>query len=472
MILILCSYLILAWSFATQTPPWQAPDEPAHYNYIRFIATTGYLPALQPGDYDQSYLTEIVARNFPPELSIDPLRYEFHQPPLYYLLMTPVFLLFRGNLLSLRLFSAALGAIQILLAFAAVRRIFPEQPVWGIGVAAIFAFLPQHVAMNSSVNNDVLAEIMILGIWVWIASELHGHPPRQRWIGGLLLGAGFLTKTTVYPMAVVALVATLAQSTLEGQPWLERLRRLLSWLLPALAIGALWWIRNGIVYEWPDLLGLQQHNRVVIGQPRTAEWIAHHGWMATLDRFWTFTFQSFWGQFGWMGIVLEARWYLLFAWLTALGFLGFALHLGQLRSRSPFWNIRGILLLLNLGLTVGAYLWYNLSFVQHQGRYLFPALLPIALGLAVGWFTWATKARVAKTFGIACGIGSILLGMAGGIHGDLPSFPIGLLCGTGLTIWLSAQLPFLRPYLGMALCLGAFALNLHLTLHVIPSAFH
>lgn len=470
-LLIICGYLVLAWGFATQTPPWQVPDEPAHYNYIRFIATTGRLPILQPGDYDQNYLSEIVSRGFPPELSIDPLRYEFHQPPLYYLLMTPVFLLFGGSLLPLRLFSAALGLLQILLAFTAVRRLFPERPAWGIGVAAVFAFLPQHVAMTSGVNNDTLAETLILGLWVWIAHELHSHPSRRAWIGGLLLGAGFLTKTTVYPMALVALVAVLARAAREGRPWPERLQRLLPWLLPALAMGALWWIRNGILYGWPDLLGLQQHDRVVVGQPRTAEWIARYGLMATLDRFRTFTFQSFWGQFGWMGVVLEARWYFLFAWLTALGFLGLVLHLGRQRQRSPLWGIRGILLLLALGLTAGAYLWYNLSFVQHQGRYLFPALLPIALGLVIGWLTWA-EGSAARGLGIACGLGAVTLGVAGIIQGDLPLFPIGLFTGTGLMVWLSARFPALRPYLGLALCFGAFALDLHLALRVIPSAFH
>ncbi len=470
MLLIVCEYLVLAWGFATRTPPWQVPDEPAHYNYIRFIATTGRLPVLQPGDYDQNYLSEIVSRGFPPELPIDPLRYEFHQPPLYYLLMTPIFLLSGGDLLSLRLFSAILGLLQILLAFIAVSRLFPERPAWALGTAAVFAFLPQHLAMNTGVNNDALAEVLILGMWVWIAHELRGHPHRRAWIGGLLLGAGFLTKTTVYPMALVLLAAVLARDAAAGRPWLERLRRLTPWLLPALAIGALWWIRNGILYGWPDFLGLQQHDRVVAGQPRTSEWIARYGLIATLDRFRTFTFQSFWGQFGWMGVVLEARWYLLFAWLTVLGLLGLMLHLGRERHRSPLWGVRGVLMLLSTGLTAGTYLWYNLSFVQHQGRYLFPALLPIALGLVIGWLAWA-EGKGAKGLGVACGLGAITVGIAGLIHGDLPLFPIGLLTGTGLIVSLSARFPSLRPYLGLAICLGAFAIDLYFALVVIPSAF-
>ncbi|HXF68709.1 MAG TPA: glycosyltransferase family 39 protein [Thermoflexus sp.] len=469
LLLILGSYIILAWNFASRTPPWQVPDEPAHYNYVRFIAATRRLPVLQPGDYDQNYLSEIVSRGFPPELSIDPLRYEFHQPPLYYLLMVPVFLLSGGSLLPLRLASAALGLLQILLAYAAVRRLFPERPAWAIGVAAVFAFIPQHVAMNSGVNNDALAETLILSLWLWIARELHGHR-RHAWIGGLLLGAGFLTKTTVYPMALVALVAVLARAALESRPWPERFRRLLPWLLPAFALGALWWVRNSVVYGWPDFLGLQQHDRVVVGQPRTAEWIARFGLAATLDRFRTFTFQSFWGQFGWMGVVLDARWYLLFAWLTVLGLLGLALHLGRHRQASPLWGLRGLLLLLAFGLTAGTYLGYNLSFVQHQGRYLFPALLPIALGLVVGWLAW-TERGAAEGLGAACGLGIIGLGWAGITYRDPPVMLLLLLAGTGLMTTLAARLPALRSYLALMALLGAFALDLYLILWTIPSAF-
>jgi hypothetical protein len=33
------------------------------------------------------------------------------------------------------------------------------------------------------------------------------------------------------------------------------------------------------------------------------------------------------------------------------------------------------------------FLTYNLTFVQHQGRYLFPGLIPIAIAVALAWTT-------------------------------------------------------------------------------------
>jgi 4-amino-4-deoxy-L-arabinose transferase-like glycosyltransferase len=110
LVLILGIYAALGVLFAARTPAWQAPDEPAHYNYVRYLAQSGQFPVLQMGDYPSAYLEQIKSQHFPPDMSIDAIRYEFHQPPLYYVLAAPLFALTGGSLLVLRLFSVLLGA--------------------------------------------------------------------------------------------------------------------------------------------------------------------------------------------------------------------------------------------------------------------------------------------------------------------------------------------------------------------------
>ncbi len=162
--LILLVYLVLATLYAVNLPAWQAPDEPAHFNYIHELAATGQFPVLRMGDYDQAYLERLTGAGFPPELSIAPLRYEAHQPPLYYLLGAAVFRLTGGGLLPLRLLSVALGALFIVLIYAIVRLIFPGRSELALGAAAFTAFLPMHVAQAASVNNDALAEVLLAAI--------------------------------------------------------------------------------------------------------------------------------------------------------------------------------------------------------------------------------------------------------------------------------------------------------------------
>ncbi len=46
---IIVGYLVLGFLYASLTPPWQTPDEPAHYNYVRYIVENRALPELITG---------------------------------------------------------------------------------------------------------------------------------------------------------------------------------------------------------------------------------------------------------------------------------------------------------------------------------------------------------------------------------------------------------------------------------------
>ncbi len=108
--LILVVYFVLGALFAVRTPAWQAPDEPAHYNYVAYVAESGAFPVLHFGDYPSEYLEQIKTAKFPPDMPIASIRYESHQPPLYYVLAAGAYSLARGSLLALRLLSVVLGA--------------------------------------------------------------------------------------------------------------------------------------------------------------------------------------------------------------------------------------------------------------------------------------------------------------------------------------------------------------------------
>lgn len=53
------------------------------------------------------------------------------------------------------------------------------------------------------------------------------------------------------------------------------------------------------------------------------------------------------------------------------------------QRRAGMWRVQ-IVLVVNVALTLAMYLYYNGTFVQFQGRYLFTALIPLMLGLAYG----------------------------------------------------------------------------------------
>jgi 4-amino-4-deoxy-L-arabinose transferase-like glycosyltransferase len=387
LVITVVTYAVIGILYAALTPTWQVPDEPAHYNYVRALAEEGGFPIIELGDYDQTYINRLTTEHFPPELSIEPLEYEDHQPPLYYLLATPIYLLFDGAVLPLRLLSVLFGAGLLVVAFGTVRNVFPERPELALMVAAFVAFIPQHVAMMAGIENDGLAELVVGGT-LWALVVYVGKPDKRErpWLVGLLLTTALLTKVTVYFIVGVAALAVAIRWRQERQSWRWAVGQLAWMFAPAVLFSAPWFIRNGLTYGWRDPLGMMQHNAIVEGQMRTSEYLALHGWPAYWERAWSFTFNSFWGQFGWMAVVLPARIYqalLLLSVLWGLGFLWWFFD----RRRSRLTSAQRaslVLFLASVFFTLFEFLGYNLTFVQHQGRYLYPALIPIGTAVALG----------------------------------------------------------------------------------------
>jgi len=391
LIAVIAIYITIGVLYAALTPTWQVPDEPAHYNYIRALGQGRGIPVIEPGDYDQAYIGRLTTERFPSELSVEPLEYEDHQPPLYYLLATPIYLLFDGAVLPLRLLSVLFGAELLIVAYQTVRTVFPARPELASMTAAFIAFIPQHVAMTAGINNDALGELVAGGtLWalmVYVNTGVEKDTGHERpWLVGLLLAAVLLTKTTIYFVLGVAVLAVAIR-------WWQEHRALrwaaieLAWMLiPALVLSAPWFIRNGLAYGWPDITGLSRHNAVVEGQPRSIEWLAAYGWGGLLARMARTTFQSFWGQFGWMAVVLPARIYQALALFSVLLAGGCSWWLLDRRRPALSFHQRTslILFLVSFIFILLEFLGYNLAFVQHQGRYLYPALIPIATAVALG----------------------------------------------------------------------------------------
>jgi 4-amino-4-deoxy-L-arabinose transferase-like glycosyltransferase len=416
-LLLLCAiYLVVAALFAIYTPPWQAPDEPAHYNYVRQVAEAGCCPVIEMSDWNLAYQSELTSQRFTPNLLDDlpTLQYEDHQPPLYYLLASVVFKLTNGSLIALRLFSVLIGLGVVLSAYGIGRAIYPQRPWIALGAAAFVAFLPQHVAIMASVNNDGLAEVIIgvtllATVWYMNAESMPAvgatrASPLLRtirpWHLGILVGIGFLTKASTLLLVGVVPLAILLKWWIERRGTGDRsagqiralLMRLVSFAIPALLLGAIWWTRNVNVYGWPDVLGLRQHDLVVAGQPRTADYIAQNGWQMYWNRAFTETFNSFWGQFGWMAVPMPEWIYRIVQVFLVIVVSGLALGLRR-TSRSPTDDTMTqrsawIILLVTLALALAAFVYYNTEFLQHQGRYLFPGLIPFALLMAFGLDGW------------------------------------------------------------------------------------
>lgn len=455
--LLLLTYLIVGSLFAILTPDWQVPDEPAHYNYVRQLAERRRCcPVIQPGDWDQAYLSQLTSERFRPDLldRLEAIQYEDHQPPLYYQSASVVYRWLGGSLIALRLFSVLLGAGVVWCAWALGKALLPDRPGVTLGAAAFVAFLPQHVAILSGVNNDSLVELLIGLTLVMTVRFVLGQTEQNRrlavvlliitlfalsillansrvstivgaiflalvavgalvpslvangdwqlWAIGILVGLIFTTKATGYFVAgLIPLAILLRYRRPVNAPRIVRrayvrtlLRRLACFLIPALVLGGMWWVRNFETYGFPDFAGLGAHNEVVVDQARTAARIAEIGFPAYMAEAVRTTFNSFWGQFGWMALPLQDWMYALFLVLLLVAAGGLLVERFVLKPApvapelARRKRLSWLILWLAIGLTLLMYLYYNAEFLQLQGRYLYPALLPFALLLALGLDAW------------------------------------------------------------------------------------
>lgn len=484
MALLLAAYLVAASLFAILTPAWQAPDEPAHYNYVAHIAAGLGLPVLRAGDYDQEKLDILLSTKFAPKLSTASLRYESYQPPLYYLLVTPVFWLSGGSLVALRLFGVLIGMLSILLLYLCLELVFPGKTLIPLGAAAFSALLPMHMAMAAAVNNDGLAELLLLAAMLvllhWMRDRYYDRyydgsaalpralvlfaARRERHhllVLGVLMGLGLLTKIYAYMLlpivvAVVVVVSWLRPrvrgmtlGTVAFAPSRQALlrggRAALWVVIPACLLALPIWVRNVLLYGAWDFLGLAWHDQVVVGQARTNDWIADNGWVAYGERAFGFTFKSFWGVFGWMGVFMDERIYTALLLFTGVIFMGVLWATVRFISGGPDTDMDvfqlSVLLLFGLILVVVtvSYLWYNMKFVQHQGRYFFWGLLPISTIVALGWREVLQPLQGAITGFLALVLAGAMA-MSGAVTGYLDKWTL-------LSISLFALLLLFQPLL-------------------------
>jgi len=245
----------LAWSLIT--PPFEVPDENAHYAYVAQLAERARLP--HPAGQDPSlspaedamlaatgFFRAVGIRQDPVILTeaqqqvLDALTREnlsargsgyaggaTSAPPLYYLTQVVPFRLAPGgtvlNRLSLmRALSAVMGAITVLFIFLFLAEMLPGTPwAWTAGALAA-AFQPLFGFMSGGVNYDDLQYLFAAALLLAMARVFRRG---LTWRGaveiGLALGLGVVTKVAMAglaPAAGLTLLLALTRARARGNP--------------------------------------------------------------------------------------------------------------------------------------------------------------------------------------------------------------------------------------------------------------
>ena len=393
------AFLVLGTFYSVTNPPFEAPDEIGHFQYVLDLLTQCALPRQRIGDLGEA-----------------------QQPPLYYVIAAaaaspshfrdttgayqpnPAFIWagnggrevnaaihgsvetfpFPGQALTIHLAreaSVIMGALTIWLIVQIGWEIFPERQGIGVLAGAIAAFDPQFLFISSSVNNDDLLALTATGA-IWQLVRLLNRPGRLRdwaWLG-LWVSAAVLAKPTG---AVIGLVAgaVLVVGALRQHSLSLLIRRAIALGTASVVATGWWFVRNQILYG--DPLGWTLFQKVFAVDMRQGPLQ-----MSDLREFATVQFRSFWGVFGWMNVDAPGWFYLGARILCGIAVAGLAFGLvsGRLAKLSAGRRIALGLIALAAVAQESYMVWYitHCNGSCYQGRYLFPVIGAIALLLAVG----------------------------------------------------------------------------------------
>jgi 4-amino-4-deoxy-L-arabinose transferase-like glycosyltransferase len=245
----------VAWSLLT--PPFQVPDETSHVAYVQHLAETGRLPKetadrapfspqenailgaigfsriigrqgeKTPASAAEERYLRTVERQGLPDAGAGNATTASNNPPLYYLLQTPVYLATSsGSLLTqlvfMRLLSVLFTSLTVLLAFLFARELLPRSPwAWTAGGLAC-AFQPVLGFVGSGVNPDSLLFLCATGTLLASARLVRrGLTTRRAVILGAFVLGGLLTKPlflALVPAAGLALLIA-AYRGRAASPW-------------------------------------------------------------------------------------------------------------------------------------------------------------------------------------------------------------------------------------------------------------
>ncbi|MEA2641414.1 MAG: hypothetical protein QOF51_2808 [Chloroflexota bacterium] len=372
-ILTLSTVLILLW---TCTVPFQqAPDEAAHFQVVRFIRDFGRLPRFAP---EELWLLRT---------QVGAVESYATFPPLAYILAALLTVATHDHSFwASRAVSIVSYLGTIWLTFAIARRLLPSTRVVAVSSSLVVALLPQFTFTGAYVNNDALA-VLEAGLLLWLLLEVGrtGSSATPFAAMGVVIGTMLLTKYTAYAVAGIGFgVALLAA-------WRARNRLLSSVaLILGVALSSGWWfIRNWQLYGELVPSKVVAQAKAAAGGNTLFVPIDHGVTVLTLSTqtdFWLTTLKSFVGVFGYLSIFLAPGYYVASAVVAALALLGMLLRLRQGRVPIQGWLVLGVGLTICAGTILQTMVVAVYGEYAPLGRYLFGALIPLAIALAAGWY--------------------------------------------------------------------------------------
>lgn len=353
--------LLCRLGFVFLTPTFYAPDEESHYKYIQHLVEKRSFPiqTSKLGEYTNDF--------------------EYNQPPLYYLLLAPLFWLghavfgeVSATVILLRLVSVLFWGVNVWLAKTWLRRLEINSPFVWTFVMGMVCLLPTYVFVSSVINNDNLLTTLGGALLCLLARR---EPSRKNALTtGLVLGLALLTKQSACVFVPAIVLLALGDGLQKRTSWTTALIRIaiVGGASALLFLPRAFWNFKTYGSLTPEFLILAP-----IPWPSFL-----HGLAATAHNI----LKTFWAV---AGITNNIAYPFPLVGMLLMGLCLLAQQEG-IRSPTTADHSSGIssamtwALALTVIINIGLVMRFGYISGMGQGRHLFPVLFPLALALATG----------------------------------------------------------------------------------------
>ncbi|MCX6156982.1 MAG: DUF2142 domain-containing protein [Ignavibacteriae bacterium] len=399
-IFILLYFVVFSATFSFIVPVFESPDENLHLQYINYVTKYKKLPDQYEGMVNKE---KFVGQG--------------HQHPLYYVITgflnytsnngkmldikyhfnklhvwnggnlehVPYFYNIRDDVFDntgekytfylLRILSVIFGALNVLFIYK-IGKIITDNENFSLFAAFIAASLPQFAFISGMINNDNLANLMsTICLFLIIKIFKEGYSMKQIVLLGIALGISVLTKKTLMFLLPGIVLMFLYKSVVIDKEYKGYFKYVLVILLLTVLITGWYFARNIILYN--DILGTRMEIDTMPTLVDKKSLFSYY-FVSTFPRG---LFISFVGLFGWMNLKPPSYIHLLYIFFALAAFYGFAKS-KIIKEKHLFNTV--ILMSAFVFICFCGIIYFNLTFTQYQGRYMFPVLSLIVVILSLG----------------------------------------------------------------------------------------
>ena len=406
-LLLVCSLtLVHGLVYALLVPPWQAPDEWAHFESANLVA---HWWRLQLGEEDQlpGVERELIASFYefeawrlssappfilsspgtmPTRLSDVP-RFGVHRTVqrvsvanLPYAIVDRLVLHqdVIVQLLVLRAFSVLVNVLLVWVCWRTAQELFPPVSPPLLAAVLLFVLHPQHTFVHAAVNDGNLADLMTGVVFLLLVQCWQRGWTWQRTAGMVAAAALALwSKPTAYFLIVYLPLAAGLYAVRHGS--LGRDRHVIALLLVGIVIAG---------FLVPRSINLIRRVQVALSAFSDLSYVAEWAQRTAQQLFY-----MWWADVGTQrSNFLGPEIYILLAGFGIGGLTGWVRLVARPGPRAWLRDVTSRALLLTLGLAVVTIsILYTVGLIGNPnvvGRYLFPAFIPTVIVLVAGWAEW------------------------------------------------------------------------------------